>query len=54
MNQDLTLHSKQEGKWAVNTLYFLSSSKNTADSKPPNVAFVSTEKFHSIYQAKGT
>ena len=53
MNQNLTLHSKQEGKQAINAPYLSSSSKDTADPKLPDVALVGMEKFHSICQAKG-
>ena len=52
MNQDLTLRSKQEGEQAINALYLLSSSKDTIDFKPPDVAFVGAEKFHLICQVK--
>ena len=54
VNQDLTLCSKQEGKWAVSALYFLNSSKDAIDLKPPDVALVDAKKFHSICQAQGT
>ena len=54
MDQDLTLRAKQEGKRAVSAPYFLNSSKDAADPKPPDVAPVDAEKFYSICQAKGT
>ena len=54
VNQNLTLYSKQKGKWAVGTPYFPSNSKNTADSRPPDVTLVGVEEFHSICQVKGT
>ena len=52
MNQDLNLRSMQKRKRAINALYFPSSSKDAADSKSSNIAFVDAEKFHSICQAK--
>ena len=54
MDQDLTLHAKQEDKRAVSAPYLPSSSKDAADPKPPDVAFVGAEKFYSICQAEGT
>ena len=53
MDQNLTLRSKQEGKRAVSALYNPSSFKDAADPRPPNVAFVGIEEFHSICQVKG-
>ena len=54
VNQDLILHSKQKNKWAKSALYLPSSSKDAADPKPPDIAFVSIEKFYSICQAEST
>ena len=54
VDQDLTLRSKQEGKRAVSAPYLPSSSKDAADPKPPDVALVGAEEFHSICQAEGT
>ena len=54
MNQDFTLRSKQESKWAVSAPYLPNSFKNAADPKSPDVALMGTEEFHSICQAKGT
>ena len=54
MNQDLTLRSNQEGKPAVSALYLPSSSKDAADPRLSDIAFVGVEEFHLIHQAKGT
>ena len=48
------MHSKQKGKRAVSALYLPSSSKDAANSRPPDVAFVGAKEFHSICQTKST
>ena len=54
VNQTFTLHTKQENKWPISALYLLSSFENITDPKPPDIAFVGPNKFHSICQAKDT
>ena len=54
VNQDLILRSEQGSKRAINALYFSSSSKDTADPRPPDIAFVGAEGFHLICQVKDT